>query len=375
MADALFQEPTECPTIKAALKALERAQGKRSHSARVGGSSVGDECLRKGWYSFRWASPIFIGANGLLAIADGHRGEIVIADLLKAVDSIELWTEDPENPGKQISFTLVDGHFIGKLDGIILGLVQAPKTPHVWEAKVVNEKKLNALKKAIEKYGEKNALEQWDEKYFAQGQMYMRGMNIERHYLTVASPGVREIISVRTEYQPKMAEKFEERAKRIAFEVRIPSRISTDPAFFKCKFCDHHDMCHGSRLPQINCRTCTHSTAIAGGKWHCAKFDVELDYDAQQAACKHHRFHPDMINGTVLIVNDADEVAYSLADGTGFRDGEKVDRPPAPMVKVAKAEPAPPYLHCTACGLIYSEMPKDHPQCVECSGAIVEVPF
>jgi hypothetical protein len=208
--------------------------------------------------------------------------------------------------------------------------------------------------------------------------MYMYGLDLSRHYLTVATPGVREMISVRTEFNKKDAEKFEQRAGRIAYETRIPSRISADPASFACKWCDHHATCHGTTLPKISCRSCTHATAVSGdGKWHCAKWDVDITYEQQQRACRHHRFHPDMINGSPVFENDTGEVAYTLLNGTGFRDGDKPSLPHHPAIQArGEAEPTPPYLFCSGCGLIYSEgMPKDHPQCLECSGKIEEMPF
>jgi hypothetical protein len=285
MADDLFKMPTTDPTLEAAMRALEAREGKRGHSRRVGASAVGHECVRRGWYSFRWASESKMDARGLMTVNDGHRGEIVMAELLNGVEGVTLWTEDPENPGQQISFELVAGHFVGKLDGVILGLLQAPKTPHVWEAKVVNEKKFTKLKKDIERFGEKNALEQWDAVYFAQAQMYMRGMKLDRHYLTVASPGVREIVSVRTEYQPGRAEMYEGRAESIVFSSGIPSKISNDPAFFGCKWCDHADVCHGGAAPLRNCRTCRWASPLPGGVWGCNMHEKELSYEEQAVGC------------------------------------------------------------------------------------------
>ena len=293
MTDDIFKEPTDCPTIAAAMKSLEEREGKRGFSRRVGGSSVGKECTRAGWYSFRWTSPVVMNAKGLLTVNDGFRGEDYIAGLLRGVPGVELWTEDPERPGKQISFELVEGHFVGKLDGVILGLLQAPKTPHVWEAKVVNEKKFAKLKKDIEKFGEKNALEQWDVVYFAQAQMYMHGMKLTRHYLTVASPGVRELIGLRTEYQKDRAEMYVGRAETIAFSSGIPSKISNDPAHFGCKFCDHQDVCHAGVVPLRNCRTCRWSKPYPGGVWGCDLHEKEISYEDQLAGCDKYELRPE----------------------------------------------------------------------------------
>lgn len=285
MADDLFKAPTSDPTIEAAMRALEQREGQRAPSRRVGASSVGHDCTRRGWYSFRWASPSRMDAKGLMTVNDGHRGEIVMANLLRGVEGVQLWTENPDAPEEQISFELVAGHFVGKLDGVILGLLQAPKTPHVWEAKVVNEKKFQKLKQAVDKYGEKNALEQWDIVYFAQAQMYMRGMGLERHYITVATPGVREMIGVRTEYQKERAEMYERRADSIVFSSGIPSKISNDPANFQCKWCDHADVCHGGAAPLRNCRTCKSAMPLPGGVWGCDYHEKELSVEEQAVGC------------------------------------------------------------------------------------------
>lgn len=288
----LFKTPAEDPTLVAARKALEAKEAGRGHSRRVGASSVGNECTRRGWYSFRWTSPVVIGSTGLLAINDGHRSEEVMAELLRGVEGVQLWTEDPAVPGAQISFELVNGHFVGKLDGIIVGILQAPKTPHVWEHKAVNQKKFDKLKKDVEKFGEKNALEQWDVTYFAQAQMYMHGMKLDRHYLTVSTPGVRDFVSVRTEYQKPRAEMYEGRAHSIVYSSGIPSKISNDPAHFGCKWCDHSDVCHAAKTPLVNCRTCQNVAVTDGvGEWFCTLHNMALDFEMQQKACMRHRWN------------------------------------------------------------------------------------
>jgi ribosomal protein S27E len=379
MADEeLFKGPEGDPTLKAALKALEDAKNANAGlSARIGASSLGHECARNGWMSLRWATQFHMDASGVLITNDGHRSEVVMADIIRGVPGLEVWTEDPEKPGKQISFDhLVDGHFIGKLDGIVLGLYQAPKTPHVWEAKAVNEKKFNKLKKDVEKYGEKNALEQWDFTYFVQAQMYMMGMNLTRHYLWVSTPGCRDIFTVRTDYQPKQAEIFEKKARRIAFENFIPPRISTDPAFFKCKFCDHGETCHGSKLPQINCRTCAHVDVKPGGSWGCSKWGVTLTYNAQKNGCRSHRFHPDLVPGEVLVKgesmtdNETPAIVYKLRNETGFRDDEKIGRPEVPTNSgLVGTNPEPGDLYCSGCGFLPNAEANEGEQCAWCSGA------
>lgn len=305
------------PTLLALDKALE-SQQQNVPRPYLGASAIGDPCDRKLWLNFRWSKRSFIEAAGLRRIEDGHRGERVLADWLRLVPGVNLSTE--QEPGVQHSFQDHGGHFRGNCDGLITGLVQSPKKLHVWECKIVNEqkfKKLGALKSSA---GEENALAQWDPVYYAQAQIYMHYFKAERHYLTCGSPGVRDIISVRTEYSEGDAQKYIAKAKRIIFSPRPPAKISENPAWHECKYCSFHGMCHEEELPkQKSCRTCMHSTAQADGAWKCEKHDHLLTVDMQKAGCMDHLFHPDLVPGEQTDYGDG-WVEYTLKDGTKWKD-------------------------------------------------------
>jgi len=101
---------------------------------------------------------------------DGHRTEELTAARLRLVPGIELWTHD-EN-GQQFGFSIFNGEFQGHCDGVIRGLIQAPKSNHVWECKASNERKYVGFQSAKAKFGEKLALKNWNETYFVQAQLY-----------------------------------------------------------------------------------------------------------------------------------------------------------------------------------------------------------
>jgi hypothetical protein len=285
------------PTL-AALDALHaQASGSDTPRPYLGASQIGDPCTRKLWYSFRWALTRTISASGYRAIHDGHRGERVMADWLRSIPGIQLWTMDPENDAQPIGFQDCAGHFRGHLDGIILGLYQAPKTPHVWEHKQVNEAKFNKLIKLIQQHGEKAALAEWDEVYFSQAQIYMRELELTRHYLTVCSPGNRAMVSCRTEYQAKPAKALLGKAEGVITSDRPPIKLREDPTWYQCKWCDFHPICHGDALPAVNCRTCAHSTARLNPeqRWTCELKQPAIDAP-DQPGCDHHAFHPDLVS-------------------------------------------------------------------------------
>ena len=202
------------PTIDALKQQLVR-DNPPTQRVYLGGSVIGRECERQLWFDFRWVLQNHFDAATLARFADGHASEAVVGERLKAIPEITLWTET-EN-GDQYGFKELGGHLRGHLDGVIKGLLQAPKSPHVFEHKCVNERKWRSLEKKKAEHGEKNALEQWDGVYFAQAQIYMGQAKLNHHYLTVATPGSREITSCRTDFQPLAYKRLLAKAKRIVF--------------------------------------------------------------------------------------------------------------------------------------------------------------
>lgn len=287
------------PTLAAIDAAIEQAGNTDRPRPYLGASQIGQPCSRALWYSFHWTLPRTIPAAGLRRIQDGFRGEKIMIGWLRSVAGIELWTED--ETGGQIGIDDCAGHFRGHLDGVIQGILQSPKTPHVWEHKVCNEAKVNQLKKLKLEKGEKAALQLWDETYFAQAQVYMRGTELTRHYLTVATPGCRDVVSCRTNYDKKAAESIIKRAESIITADRPPLKISENPAWHICKFCDYSGLCHGQSLPLVNCRTCAHSTAMMAGNaaWQCEHHHRSIDVATQSAACPNHVWHPDLLANIV----------------------------------------------------------------------------
>lgn len=239
------------PTLEAMRKAMEAEAMKEKPRTYLGASSIGDSCSRKLWYGLNGYQSKPIESPGLMAIQDGHRTEDLTAERLRLVHGIQLWTVD-EN-GNQFGFCEVverldgtKGEFKGHIDGVILGLLQAPKTPHVWENKAVNQKKFDLFRKMKNELGEKQTLKQWDRVYWAQAQIYMHYFKLDRHYTTVETPGGRDIESCRTEYDKGAAHGLIEKAKRIIRAQEPPERIG--PAtWFECKYCRFYEVCHGKQ--------------------------------------------------------------------------------------------------------------------------------
>lgn len=152
----------------------------------------------------------------------------------------------------------------------------------------------------------------------------MHYLKCDRHYLVCIDAGARDWVSVRTEYDKKFAEQLVAKAERVIFESNPPERISEDPSWYLCKWCDYSDICHeGEGDLEINCRTCLHATVQHEGGWHCGKHDQLLDYDQQLHGCDLHRFVPSLINGEQIdAAPDASWILYRLSNGAEWVDGE-----------------------------------------------------
>lgn len=316
---AAIPDPID-PTL-AAIDAAMEARGNRPWrvpSLPLG--SIGGNCERAIWYAFRWAAPSHFDAATLKKFEDGHHCEDVQAARLRMVDGIELWTVDP-NTGKQFEAVFCDGNVRGRVDGVIAGILQAPRSPHVWEHKATDEAKLRKLEKLKRELVEKNALREWNPRYWATAQCYMRYFLIYRHYMTVSSPGGRRTVSVRTEYDHEAASALVKKADRIIKADRAPPRVSDKPDWYECKFCEFHAVCHQGELPQRNCRTCLHSTPATDGDWHCALTDGLADRDDQRAGCASHLYLPSLVGGEQTdAADDGSWVEYKMQDGSTWRN-------------------------------------------------------
>ena len=231
------------PTLLAVDAAIE-GKSRETWKARnyIGASSIGHECERKLWYNFHHPQSPDIPASGLRAIQDGYESESRMIKRLRAVPGIDLRTIGER--GRQIGFSDLNDKFKGHIDGLIHGLIQAPETWHIWEHKAVNEKKQRKLDKLKSDHGEKNALEKWDYIYYCQAILYMHYFELTRHYLTCDSPGGRSTISVRTEANERLAQVLIAKAARIIKAKTEPPRISDDPSWYICKWCDNQERCH-----------------------------------------------------------------------------------------------------------------------------------
>ena len=250
-----------------------------------------------------------------------------------------------EHSGEQIGYSDYAGHFSGHMDGAVLGIRSAPKTWHVWEHKQVQEKSFRRFQKLIDEHGEKGALEQWNATYYAQAQLYMGYSTMKRHFMTVATPGGRDIMSCRTNFNPQDFEHFKEKALRILESEEAPPRISNKADYYQCRWCNFKETCHGTKVAQMNCRTCLHSapvleesTGVPGepawpGAWKCGFHSDLRGRDKQEQGCSEHLYIPDLIPYAEAVKVDKvnNQIVYCTDKQKVFVNANKNDWSSDPM--------------------------------------------
>jgi ribosomal protein S27E len=308
-------------TLRKMGDALIENQGERKRNY-LGMSEIGDPCWRMLWYRFRNVLTEPLRLNSILAIEDGFTQERITANRLQFVKGIQLDVTDPET-GEQFEFKDLGGHFCGHCDGKISGILESPKTLHIWEHKSVNEKKFKKLKDLIVAEGEKQALAIWDETYYSQAVIYMAMAGVKRHYLTVSTPGGRDYTSCRTEENPKHAISLRAKAETIITSEKPLQRLSENRTFYMCSWCRMKEICFDNKVPQVICRTCAFSEPLIdsiGGQWQCYKNNI--NFKGAGEACPSHLFLNTLVPFKTL---DADKsgqipswIKYGTPDGDVF---------------------------------------------------------
>jgi hypothetical protein len=301
--------PPACPTVTAIYAAYEAAadSGYRAH---LGASLIGSECERAIWYSFRWATRARHTGRLLRLFDTGNLAEArFVADLRRiGVTVLDL---DPAT-GRQWNLRDASGHFGGSMDAVAIGLREAPATWHVCEFKTHSAKSFAKLKA--------DGVAASKPLHWAQMQAYMQLAGLDRAFYLAVCKDTDELYQERIRHDAEAGLRILAKAERIIGAPRPPARISQDPAWWQCRFCDHHTVCHAGAAPERHCRSCLHASPAQGGDWHCARHHAPLGRREQEAGCATHLYLPDFVAAEQI---DAEEdwVSYLLPDGTEWRDG------------------------------------------------------
>jgi hypothetical protein len=325
----------EHSTVAAVYRSYEaREAASGGHRPHLGASLIGHACERALWLTFHWARRSSFDGRLLRLFNTGQRAEAHFVDDLRAA-GIEV--HDVDAFGQQFRVSAHGGHFGGSMDGAGQGFPEAPAAWHVLEFKTHNAKSFKAL--------QDKGVQASKPMHFDQMQTYMGLTGMERAFYLAENKDTSELYSERVHFDPVAFARIMARAERVITAPEPAARIHTDPAWFECKWCNFHPLCHGQAVPEINCRTCAHSTARLDGdaRWTCERRGHDVDLVAQRQACDDHRFIPILLQRLGEQTGATDEptgnatVHYQCADGRTFSNGAA---PAYSSQEIAACDPA-----------------------------------
>jgi hypothetical protein len=289
----------------AAIVAAWEAREKREHDATLRCSGIGNPCDRALWYGFRWAQPPeqFDGRMLRLFETGNIEEDRIVSDL--RLIGCDVLATDPDTE-KQFEVRFLSGHLTGHTDGEVIGVLEAPKTPHLLEAKSHNEKSFGELKR----FG----VQKSKPVHYAQMQIYMHGRSLTRALYVAVNKNTDEIYNERIEYDIEFCLRLLERARWLATSNSAPPKCGWCPPWCRVKETD---------FALRNCRTCIHATAEMDGdaRWTCARFRRDLTLEAQKLGCHHHLYLPSLVPGEQIDADsDRETITYRLANGDTWTD-------------------------------------------------------
>ena len=301
--------------IDKAVQERKQAQPSRKY---LGASQIGTACKRKAWYAFRWAYRVKHTGRMLRLFQRGHLEEFRFTEYLRMAgyevrdysqrlmyhagsDSyacidwddtsshhwaecddvsedrvhIQRATDRGEGP-KQWAFVDHGGHYAGNSDGRVRG----PDLPEGWggiEFKTHSEKSFAEL----ERKGVLTAKRQ----HYTQMQIYMHYNKLPWCLYMAVNKNTDAIYTEVVFYKPELAEQYTELAGSLIHSPTAPQRLSNDPSWFECRFCEYREICHKDELPQKNCRSCAYARAEDGPRWDCALHHSTIPPDFIPKGC------------------------------------------------------------------------------------------
>lgn len=225
--------------IDAAIDAQAEKETPRQY---LGGSAIGEPCLRRLQYEYQNA-PKDEGAGfeprTRRIFYRGHQGEEWMAEWIRAA-GFDLKTNKPT--GQQFGFEDCDERFKGHIDGVIIAGPEGFKYPALWENKVLGAKGFAQIKR--------HGVAKSYPKYAAQVATYQGYMQLAENpaFFTALNADTMEIHLELMPFNQALAQESADKAARVLaacdHEETLP-RATDDPASFVCKWCPFQGVCWG----------------------------------------------------------------------------------------------------------------------------------
>jgi hypothetical protein len=186
-------------------------------------------------------------------------GPELIKAILKKTGFVQ--TVDATTGDMQIEMINGFGHIKGHNDGVVEGVIEASKTPHLLEIKTAADAKFKKFKKI-------NNLAKSHPMYYAQTQLYMHHLKLTRCLWYVVNKNDDDIHVERIRYNRGEAEDLLRRGEHILLST-CPPRQPFPKTYFECKWCGAYDVCWKDVPMNKSCRSCEYAEIAHDGKWNC----------------------------------------------------------------------------------------------------------
>ena len=249
------------------------------HRNHLGASVIGDSCSRKLWYGFRWVKlEPFIGRMRRL-FSVGHKEEKVFLELLSWMGFFVREIDPITN--KQYKFSALGGHYGGSGDSIMLMPWFKNEDERILaEYKTHNKKSFTELKEKKLKIAKPQ--------HYAQMCCYGKAFKLRYGLYCAYNKDDSDYYFELIELDHAYAMQLENKASDIIQAQLPPQRISDNPAYHVCKFCNFAEICHNGAAVEINCRSCKQAMPIDKGEWFCTRFNGNIPKDFIKKGCEYH---------------------------------------------------------------------------------------
>lgn len=253
------------------------------HRNHLGASIIGDPCSRQLWYTFRWCKRQTFDGRMHRLFNVGNAAEPRFSQYLEGV-GFKVNRIDPDT-GKQFRMSGVNGHYGGSVDARLI----APERYQLTEDLVfLGEFKTNNTGAGYTKV-EKEGVAKAKPRHYAQACQYGYKFNLKYCIYLIENKNDSEITVKVFPLDLQYGQALEKKAEDIINSAFPPARISENPSYFECQYCDYKDICHNEEKVEINCRSCRNCQPVENAQWFCHRFKAIVPTDFIKQGCPEHQ--------------------------------------------------------------------------------------
>ena len=225
------------------------------HREHLGASVMGESCSRKLFYIFRWCKLEKFSGRMVRLFQVGHDFEPRAIEYLKACGyALSIGQDKIEG---------CNGHYGGSIDAIA----------HKDNINFICEFKTNGTGAGFTDV-ETKGLEKAKPKHWAQMCQYGYKYKIKYGIYLIENKNDSDITVQVVELDWELGHHLENKAFDIIEAKSPPHKISQQPSYYECKWCDKNDICHYGAAVEINCRSCKNASPVERGEWFCSKYST-----------------------------------------------------------------------------------------------------